>query len=219
VVLTLVLAVAAQAGEDRNALTAYAGRNGSIAVMPRLIRVEGQLGYDDGRGPRIPEYGTWGGPFVQTGDHWYGLDFGKNKELQETAKRLYGKTVVVEGIPEVRPVPGLIPHNIDVIVVTRLSAASEWHHKTVHVEGKLTKQQLFSPTDRYLGVQWELTADGKTYVLDLPHNEQLWNQAEALAGKRVVVTGYFGKDGQLVVTSLTDIIIFEPVPVPVELAR
>jgi hypothetical protein len=93
-------------------------------VLPRIVRVEGELGYDDGIGPHIPEFGVWVGPFLQAGPQWYGLDFGKSKELQETAKRLYGKKVVVEGIPQVRTLPGFITRQINVILVTNLRAAA-----------------------------------------------------------------------------------------------
>jgi hypothetical protein len=221
VVFSLAIAVVAQARADRNTLLPHAGARPAGSIMPKLIRVEGRLGYDDGIGPHIPEFGVWVGPYLRAGDHWYGLDLGKDKELLEAAKRLCGKQVVVEGIPQVRTLPGLIQHTIDVIIVTRLKAAHEWDHKAVSVQGKLTKKLLFIPhiPDRYLGVQWELTVGGKTYVLDLPHNEQLWDRAETLAGQRVLVTGYLGKDGQLVVTGLMGISVIEQIQVPVELAR
>jgi hypothetical protein len=218
VVFTVAIAVAAQAREPKNPIPPHTGSRDSATIMPRLIQVEGQLGYDDGIGPQIPEFGVWVGPFVRAGDHWYGLDFGKNKELQEAAKVLYGSTVIVDGIPEVRTLPGLITRKIDVIVVTNLKVSAI--RKTVTVEGRLTKKVLFIPfrPDPCVGIQWELAANGTTYVLDLPHNERLWSRAENLAGERVAITGYFGKDGQFVVLSLTDHIVFQPIPLQLELA-
>jgi hypothetical protein len=84
---------------------------------------EGTLDYLDGLGPRILEWDPWIGYGIRVGEKWYGLVLPERKDIQETAKKLVGKKAVVHGRVEQRTLGGLIPHQIDVIVVSDLHAA------------------------------------------------------------------------------------------------
>src|SRR5262249_3513879 len=90
------------------------------------VEINGILDYDDGTESRqriIEEYGVWIGYTVTADGKWFGIDFNGNKELEEKAKKLIGKRVVVKGKVEERTLDGLIPHKIKVVVASEFEAA------------------------------------------------------------------------------------------------
>jgi hypothetical protein len=98
-----------------------------------LEEIQGTLDYNDGLGPQIPEWEPWVGYGLTAGQKWYGLVLPDRKDLHDRAKELVGKKVVVRGRLEKRTLQGLIPHQIEVLVVTSLRAAEQAAAKPVAV--------------------------------------------------------------------------------------
>ena len=63
------------------------------------------------------------GTIIETKDGTFELDFGKNKELRQKAKKLNGKTVQVEGTLTVRK--GVEVKERKIIAVTKVEEAKE----------------------------------------------------------------------------------------------
>jgi hypothetical protein len=158
---------------------------------PAAMQLEGKLEYDDGMGPHIPEAGVWVGPFMVVKGDWYGLDFGKNKELADRARRLPGKRVRATGTLTMRDLPGGLKGfggPVRVLVVEKLEAAAGKEDSArVEALGKLEARAQFGyPAAREAPA---LTAGGLTYVLDFGTNEALRQQALKLDGKTVRLRG------------------------------
>jgi hypothetical protein len=156
-----------------------------------VLTLEGKLVYEDGTGPHIPEFEPWIGPGLDTGGTWFGLDFGKNKDLLERAEKLSGRRVRVTGRLEQRQLGGLIPRTIYVLVVTDLQPVKPDGgilKKTVHVE---MKGQFLFRADRLdiLLPDSRLTVNGQTYVVNFGNNRDLWRSATALDGHTAIVAG------------------------------
>jgi hypothetical protein len=171
---------------------------GKLAVPQFNLTLDGKLVYHDGWGPQIPEWDPWIGPALETGGSWLGLDFGKNRELLQQAAKLYGKKVRVTGRLEKRTLPGLIPHQINVLVVTVLRPI-EAGQQTIQVEvkGKLTRriERIPDPDPRWgpcswiVRQVWQITANGTAYQLDFAGDPSLLSTAGKLEGRTVILTG------------------------------
>ncbi len=104
------------------AFTALAPGAGKVDTPPAGIiqgakEFEGTLDYNDGSGPHIPEWDPWIGFGITVDGRWYGLVLPESKDVQEMARKLIGKKVSVRGIVEKRTLNGLIPQQLEVIVV------------------------------------------------------------------------------------------------------
>jgi hypothetical protein len=151
------------------------------------VEINGMLDYDDGGlRPRIPEFGDWIGYSVTADGKWFGIDFNGNKELEEVAKKLIGKRVVVKGKVEERTLDGFIPHKIKVVVASEFGAAAEEKEGiTVQLTGKFQMKTAIT----YLHEEPAITVHGQTYVIDFEGAEGLLPAARILDGKMVVLTG------------------------------
>jgi hypothetical protein len=128
VLLLLACCVVLVPGTGRaERLDGFVPRDGILLPEPGdrlgLEEIQGTLDYNDGLGPQIPEWEPWVGYGLTAGQKWYGLVLPDRKDLQERARELVGKKVVVRGRLEKRTLQGLIPHQIEVLVVTGLRAA------------------------------------------------------------------------------------------------
>jgi hypothetical protein len=179
------------------------GDKGKLGISVSLVTREGKLTQEDPwKGAK--EYGEWGGLGLQSGDHWYGLDFGANEELLKQMEKLNVKKARVTGLLTKRTLKGMIPHTIDVLVVTELQPV-EAIQKTVQVEikGQL-RSQFRCPmciTNRVNGVRdylsyWEVVVNETTYELYVGDNKDLRDLAEKLTGQTVIVTGT--REGEVV---------------------
>jgi hypothetical protein len=174
------------------------------------IEINGTLDDDGGLRPHIPEFGAWIGHSVTADGKWFGLDFGTNKELEEKAKKLTGKRILVTGKVEERDLNGLIKQRIKVVVASQLEAAvqelngvgADSVQETVHLEvqGDLESIILGGLPPR---TDWIVKADGKTYHLEFDSAIPK-EKPGTFEGKKVVVTGTL-KDGFTIhVTGLRD---------------
>jgi hypothetical protein len=162
-----------------------------------VLTLDGKLTYHDGSGPQIPEWDPWIGHGLETGGSWFGLDFREHKELLKQAEKLSGKKVRVTGRLEKQTLGGLIPHQIDVLVVTGLvpltRADDAFVKKTVRVEMK--GQFLFRADHADILIpDCRLTVEGKTYVVDLGADRDLLHAAAALDGHTAIVMGTLDGD-------------------------
>jgi hypothetical protein len=157
---------------------------------PCIVTLEGKLIAYDFLSPQIPEYEPWTAPSLEVGSAWYGLDFSENKALNDRVASLYGKTVKVTGRIEKRRLGGMIPHTINVLVVSKLKPVKEPGSvkKTVQVE---MKGQFLFRADHLdiLRPDSRLIVNGKTYVVEYGTNSDLWHAAVPLDGHTAVVTG------------------------------
>ncbi len=169
------------------------------------IEINGTLDYDDGGlRPRIPEFGVWVGYSVTVDGKWYGFDFANDKELEEKAKKLNGRRVLVKGRVEERNLDGFIPRQIKVVVVSDLEATVETNSvtETMHleIEGDLESISLMGPPP---GEGWMVKTAEQTFHLqfspELP--KEIPSQ---LKGKKVIVTGTRLDDLTILVTGLRD---------------
>jgi hypothetical protein len=198
------------------ALSALGGYPAPARDMPGaplfILTLDGKLVYHDGTGPQIPEWEPWIGPGLETCGSRFGLDFGDHKEMLKQAEKLYGKKVRVTGRLEKRTLQGLIPHQIDVLVVSDLKPTVTLQAKLHYVITEWDTGKVLFTCDRVpelfckcWSLRYGVTIDGKLYVLDFAGNTALGGEAEKLAGKLVVATGTL-KAEVVTVTSL------KPVP-------
>jgi hypothetical protein len=182
-VMTLVLAGASLAQ------VTIPAANG-CATEPAAVHLEGNLEYDDGRGPRIPEAGVWIGPYMVIKGQWYGLDFSKSKELAENAKKLYGERVRATGTLTVRELPGSLGWfgQVSVLQVETLEpAAGKEDSAWMVVDGTFEARARFGyPAAREAPA---LSAKDQAYILDFGKNEELRQQALQLDGQTLRLRG------------------------------
>jgi hypothetical protein len=136
-----------------------------------LEEIQGTLDYNDGLGPQIPEWEPWVGYGLTAGEKWYGLVLPERKDLQERAKELVGKKVVVRGRVEKRTLHGLIPHQIEVLVVTSLRGVEPGTAKPVAVTPRIRSVPAVAQ-DPAPGRHEPVVAGGFVFLNPIPLGEK-----------------------------------------------
>jgi hypothetical protein len=139
-------------------------------------------------------------PAIYVKGKWYVLDFGTSLDLHQLARKLDGKTVVLEGtFGGMRQFPGMCrrdSYRYQVINVTRLLAGDgDSVHKlnTVAIKGKLVINDKVRACLYEDEPDYRVTVNGGTYGLDFGDNKAFLDLAAKLKGKTVVLTGTLEK--------------------------
>jgi hypothetical protein len=136
---------------------------------------------------------------MTVGGKTYTLQFPRQKDM-ELANKLAGKTVIVNGTldGETVLVTGLKADEDSATVTTEVEARGQL--SAIYLEDYI-KVPLSETAERYPPVvEWNFTADGKTYFLNFATTE-LAKFAKTLEGKAVILTGEM-KDSTITVKTL-----------------